>query len=338
MTKICKTLLLTSVISSSLLAAQVVNLYSHRHYDVDRKLYAKFEKQTGIKVNVINASANLLIKKIQEEAQNTPADLLMTADVARLHEAKVKGLFQPIKSQIVEKLVPKHLMDKDRHWIAVTKRARIIAYNKDKVKKSELSTYEDLADPKWKGRVVTRSSSHPYNQSLIASIIANDGKENAKKWAAGLVKNFARTPRGNDVAQVISIANGIGDVAIVNTYYVGKMIANTKLPYQQEAAAQVGVFFPNQNDRGTHINISGLGITKYSKNVENATKFIEFLLSNEAQELFAAENFEYPVVKGVKISPVVTSFGEYKSDNLPLNALGEYNAQAVKIADEVGWK
>lgn len=338
MKKTVQLLLVSSLISSFALAQEVVNLYSHRHYDVDKKLYELFEKQTGIKVNVIKDKASLLIKKIKEESKNTPADLLMTADVARLHAAKKEGILQPMNSDLVDKVVPKHLIDIDKQWVAVTKRARIIVYATDRVKESDLSTYEDLANPKWKNKIVTRTSSHPYNQSLIASIIANDGKNEAITWAKGVVDNFARTPKGNDRAQVVAIANGIGDLAIVNTYYVGKMITNKKAPDQQEAAKKVKVFFPNQDGRGAHINISGLGITKYSKNKENATKFIEFLLSKEAQELFAAENFEYPVVEGVKLSPIVESFGSFKADKLPLYKLGENNAEAVKIADKVGWK
>lgn len=338
MKKSVQLLLAGSLFSSLALAQDVVNLYSHRHYDVDKKLYEMFEKQTGIKVNVIKDKASLLIKKIKEESENTPADLLMTADVARLYAAEQEGILQPIKSDYVDKVVPKHLMDDDKNWVAVTKRARIVVYAKDRVKESDLSTYEDLADPKWKNKIVTRTSSHPYNQSLLASIIAANGKEKAEKWAQGLVNNFARTPKGNDRAQVVAIANGIGDLAIVNTYYIGKMLTNSKLPDQQEAVKKVKVFFPNQDGRGAHINISGVGLTKYSKNKENATKFVEFLLSKEAQEVFAAENFEYPVVEGVKVSPVIEAFGKFKADTVPLYKLGENNAEAVKIADKVGWK
>lgn len=338
MKKSVQLLLAGSLFSSLALAQDVVNLYSHRHYDVDKKLYEMFEKQTGIKVNVIKDKASLLIKKIKEESENTPADLLMTADVARLYAAEQEGILQPIKSDYVDKVVPKHLMDDDKNWVAVTKRARIVVYAKDRVKESDLSTYEDLADPKWKNKIVTRTSSHPYNQSLLASIIAANGKEKAEKWAQGLVNNFARTPKGNDRAQVVAIANGIGDLAIVNTYYIGKMLTNSKLPDQQEAVKKVKVFFPNQDGRGAHINISGVGLTKYSKNKENATKFVEFLLSKEAQEVFAAENFEYPVVEGVKVSPVIEAFGKFKADSVPLYKLGENNAEAVKIADKVGWK
>lgn len=337
MKKTVKLLLLGSLVSSFAFA-DVVNLYSHRHYDVDKKLYAEFKAKTGIQVNVINDKASLLIKKIKEESKNTPADLLMTADVARLHAAEQEGILQPIESEYVEKVVPKHLMDDNKNWVAITQRARIIVYAKDRVKESDLSTYEDLADPKWKNKIVTRTSSHPYNQSLIASVIAANGEAKAEKWAKGLVDNFARPPKGNDRSQVVAIANGIGDLAIVNTYYIGRMITNAKLPDQQEAVKKVKVFFPNQNGRGAHMNISGIGITKYSKNKENATKFIEFLLSKKAQEIFAAQNFEFPVLEGVKLSPIVEGFGKFKADSVPLYKLGEYNAEAVKIADKVGWK
>lgn len=317
---------------------EVVNLYSHRHYDVDKEIYKSFEKKTGIKVNVVKAKASQLIKKIAQEGKNTPADILMTADVARLYKAKKDGLLQPLKSKYIEKAVPKNLRDGDMQWIALTKRARIIVYAKDRVKKSELSTYEDLASPKWKGKIVTRSSSHPYNQSLIASIIANDTLTGAKKWIKGVVANFARTPKGNDRAQVVAIANGIGDLAIVNTYYIGKMITNKKDKKQREAVKKVGVFFPNQKGRGAHINISGAGITKYAKNKKNAIKLLEFLLSKEVQETFAARNFEYPVLKGVKQSKIVASWGSFVEDSLALEKLGELNKEAVKLADEFGWK
>lgn len=333
-----KLALISAVFLTGLSAKEIVNVYSHRHYDVDKKIYKTFEKKTGIKVNVIEANADQLIKKIQEEGKNTAADVFMTADVARLHKAKMLGVLSPMKSEYIKKVVPKHLIDKDLNWVALTKRARVIVYAKDRVDEGELSTYEDLADPKWKGKIVTRSSSHPYNQSLIASIIANDGKKNAQKWVQGIVKNFTHTPKGNDRSQVVSIANGVGDIAIVNTYYVGKMATNQKSQEQRDAVKKVKVFFPNQQDRGTHINISGAGVTKYGKNKANAIKLIEYLLSKEAQEVFAAENFEYPVVKGVKVSQIVASWGNFVEDSLDLYKLGEYNKDAVEMADEFGWK
>lgn len=323
--------------SSYVMAAGVVNLYTHRHYDTDKILYEDFQKQTGIKVNVVKGKANELIARLQSEGENSPADVFITADAGNLYQAKSKGLLQSIDSKYLKEAIPAHLRDKDNQWFALTKRARVIVYAKDRIKPEMLSTYENLADAKWKGKIMVRSSSNVYNQSLLASIIANDGKEKAETWAKGVVSNMAKAPKGNDRYQVKSIANGIGDVAIVNTYYIGKMITG-KDKEEQEAAKKVAIFFPNQNDRGTHINISGAGVTKSSKNKENAIKFLEFLLSKEAQQVFAEANSEFPILKGVAKSKVVESWGDFKEDSLPINALGENNSEAVVIFDKVGWK
>ncbi len=333
-----KILLLSSLVASFALAGGEVNLYSHRHYDADKQLYQEFEKKTGIKVNVTKAKAGELISRLQNEGKNTPADLFIAADVANLYQAKTKGLLQSVSSKVLEDAVPANLQDKDNQWFGVTKRARVVVYMKDKVKPSELSTYEDLTNPKWKGKIKVRSSSNTYNQSLLASIIVNDGEKEALKWAKGIVANMATSPKGNDRAQVKSIANGIGDIAIVNTYYIGKMLTNKKDKDQVEAGKKVAIFFPNQKGRGTHINISGIGMTKYAKNKENAKKFMEFLVSPEAQKIFAQANFEYPVLKGVKPSELVSSWGTFKEDTLAIEKVGENNAKAVKIFDQAGWK
>ncbi len=338
MTKTFKVLLASSLVASFALAGGEVNLYSQRHYDADKKLYAEFTKQTGIKVNVTKAKAGELISKLQKEGKNTPADLFIAADVANMHQAKSKGLFQSVDSKVLESAVPAHLQDKDNQWFGVTKRARVIVYVKDKVKPSELSTYEDLANPKWKGAIKVRSSSNTYNQSLLASIIANDGEAKAKEWAKGVVANMAEAPKGNDRKQVVAIAKGIGKLAIVNTYYIGKMLNDKKDKVMKDSAKKVAIFFPNQKGRGTHINISGIGMTKYAKNKANAKKFMEFLVSPKAQEIFAKANYEYPVVKGAKPSKLVASWGTFKEDKLSLEKVGELNAEAVKIFDQVGWK
>lgn len=314
-----------------------VNVYSHRHYDTDKQLFKMFEKDTGIKVNIVKAKANELIKRLENEGENSPADILITSDAARLYLAQSKGLLQKIDSKVLNSIVPENLRQKDGYWFGLTKRARIIAYNKDKVDPSTLSTYEGLTDEKFKGRVLIRQANNIYNQSLLASIIANEGEAKAKEWATGMVKNFARTPKGSDRDQMKAVAAGVGDVAVVNTYYVGKLL-NSKKENEVAVGKKMGVFFPNQKQQGTHINISGAGITKYSKNRENAIKLLEFLASKKAQALFAEANYEYPVNKEVQPSALLKSWGTFKEDALPLETLGANNVKAVKIFNEVDWK
>lgn len=333
-----KKILATALVATiGLSATNEVNIYSHRHYDTDKQLYKIFEKDTGIKVNIVTAKADELIKKLELEGKNSPADILITSDAARLHLANEKGLLQKIDSNILNTTVPEKLRQKDGYWFALTKRARVIVYNKDKVKPSELSTYEALTNSALKGKVLIRKASNIYNQSLLASMIANEGEAKAKHWATGMVNNFARTPKGSDRDQMKAIAADIGDVAVVNTYYVGKLL-NSKKPAEVMVGEKMGVFFPNQNGKGTHINISGAGVTKYSKNKENAVKLLEFLVSPKAQSMFAEANYEYPVNKNVKPSALLTSWGTFKEDSLDLEQLGIHNAQAVKIFNEVNWK
>lgn len=316
---------------------QVVNVYSDRHYDTDKKLYEEFTKKTGIKVNVVEGKSDELIERLSREGQDTQADILITADAGRLHKAKEQGLLQSFNSEIVNKNIPQNLRDKDNTWAALTVRARVIVYSKDRVKISDLSTYEALTDAKWKGKVLTRSSTNIYSQSLLASMIELNGKEKAKEWAKGLVQNFAREPQGNDRDQVKAVAAGVGDVAIVNTYYIGKML-NSQDQEEVNAAKKVGVFFPNQDTTGTHVNISGAGLTKASKNKENAIKLIEFLTSEEAQKLFAEANFEYPANPKVEAAELLKSWGDFKRQNIEMSKLGEHNKHAVEIFNEIGWK
>lgn len=315
----------------------VITLYTHRHYDTDQTIFEKFTKETGIKVQVVKASADELIQKMESEGKQSPADVLITVDAGRLVRAKEKGLLQSIQSEILEKTIPSHLRDKDRQWFALTKRARVIVYDKNKVSPSDLSTYEDLTNPKWHGKVLIRQSNNIYNQSLLASIIANIGKEQAEAWALGMVKNFARSPSGNDRDQVKGIAAQDGELAIINTYYLGRML-HSKDPTEKIAAEAVSVFFPNQNDRGTHINISGIGVAKHAPHKENAVRFIEYLISKEVQEIFANANYEYPVNAEASVSDVLKSWGDFKEDQLPLSKLGELNKSAVILFDKVGWK
>jgi len=271
---------------------QEITLYTHRHYDSDKVIFEKFEKETGIKINVVKASADELIQKLESEGKQTPADLLLTVDAGRLVRAKTKGLLQSVDSKVLDSTIPSYLKDEDNKWFGLTKRARIIAYSKERVQPEELTTYEALTGPEWKNKILIRASNNIYNQSLLASIIANNGKTEAKTWAEGMVANFARVPKGNDRDQIKAILAGEGDLAIVNTYYIGKLL-NSKDPVEVNAANAVGLFFPNQDNRGTHINISGIGVTKYAPNKANAIKFIEYLVSKEVQEIFAQTNYEY---------------------------------------------
>ncbi len=325
------------VLVSSLFASSEVNIYSTRHYDTDKKLFKMFEEKTGIKVNVVKASASALIKRIESEGSKSPADVLITVDAAGLYKAKSKGILQAIESDTLTNVIPEKLRDKDNNWFGLTKRSRVTVYKLGTGIEKELSTYEDLADPKFKGQIMVRSSNNAYNQSLLAAVIAHHGEEYALKWAKGVVANMAKKPKGNDRYQVKAVANGIGKIAIANTYYIGKMIDNKDVS-QAEAVKKVKIFFPKFENGGTHINVSGAGIAKYSPNKENGIKFIEYLASSEAQNLFASGNFEYPVVAGVPISDVVSAWGTFEDDNISINTLGENNAKAVKIFDLAGWK
>lgn len=316
---------------------QVVNVYTHRHYDPDKELFARFTEETGIQVNVVSASADELINKLQQEGEQSPADVLITVDAGRLYKAKEMGLLQKLSTDTLSQRIPSKFTDPDGYWYGLTYRARVIAYSKDRVVADSLKSYEGLTDPQWQGRILIRSSSNLYNQSLLASIIATQGEEAAAQWTSGIVANFARLPKGNDRDQVKAIASGEGDIAIVNTYYIGKMLTSDN-PEEVKAAEAVAIFFPNQADRGTHINISGAAVTAHAPNKDNAIRFIEYLASKEAQAVFAEANYEYPVNPAVPAAALLQGWGEFKTDSLDLNMLGKYNADAVRIFDESGWK
>jgi iron(III) transport system substrate-binding protein len=318
-------------------SAAEVNVYSSRHYDTDKSLYQTFTQQTGIRVNVIEGGDDELIERIRTEAGNSPADILITVDAGRLWRAQNAGILQPVKSKILEDTVPEYLREPTGLWFGLTKRARVIIYNKSAVKPSELSTYEDLADPKWKGRLLIRSSTNVYNQSLAGSILAAHGEKATEEWARGIVANLARRPQGGDSDQILAVAAGEGDIAVSNTYYFGR-IAGSEKPGDKAVTAKVGVFFPNQNDRGTHVNISGAGVLKNAPNKENAVKFLEYLVSPPAQKIFAEGNYEYPVSKDAETSPVIASWGSFKEDNLNAAVFGKNNEEALKIMDRAGWK
>lgn len=318
-------------------AGNEVNLYTARHYDVDDELYKKFEEETGIKVNLIKGEADELLERIKREGDATQADLFLTADAGRLHRAKEDGILQSVSSDVLDEQIPANFQDEDQMWYGLTKRARVIMYDKEKVDPSDLSTYEALTEDEWAGRVLIRSSENIYNQSLLASFIELNGEEEAKEWAAGMVDNFARDPEGGDRDQAKAIAAGVGDVAIMNTYYFGQML-NSEDPEEVKVAESLDVFFPNQDTTGTHVNVSGAGVVKSAKNQENAIKLLEFLSAPEAQETFASVNYEYPVNEAVEPSELLQSWGDFKEQDISMSALGENNAKAILLFNEVGWK
>ncbi len=315
---------------------QVVNVYTQRHYDADDSVFNMFTAKTGIKVNVVKAGADELINRLEMEGANSPADLFITVDAARLNRAKAKELLQPVDISTSAQL-PGRLTDPDKQWYPITYRARVIAYKLGAIDPSELSTYEDLANEKWKSKLLIRSSSSGYNQSLLASIIAAGGPDAAKQWATGVVANMAQDPKGGDRDQIKAIASGVGELAVVNTYYVGLML-NSENPEEVNAGKMVGIFFPNQNDRGTHINVSGAGVTRYAPNKENAIKLLEFLTDQPAQAFFAANSFEYPANTSVAMDSTIAGFGQFKYDELTFAKDMALTDDAVRIFDEAGWK
>lgn len=316
---------------------KVVNVYTARHYEADDEVFKNFTEETGIKVNVVKAEAEELIERLKREGKSTEADLFVTVDGGILGNAKKNDILQPVKSEVIEKNVPEKFRDADNNWIGMATRARVIAYSKDRVKPEDLSTYEDLTSDKWKGKVLARSSTNMYNQSLLASFIELNGEEEAEKWAAGIVKNFARQPDGGDRDQAKAIAAGVGDVAIMNTYYIG-LLANSEDPEEVKVAEGLGVFFPNQETNGTHVNISGIGLTKHSKHPQNATKLIEYITSKEAQEFLSANNYEFPVNEEAEKPELLKSWGDFKMQDLNFEKLGEHNQKAIEIFNKVGWK
>ena len=314
-----------------------VNIYSSRHYNTDDQLYGGFTEQTGIKVNLIEGKDDELIERIKNEGANSPADILITVDAGRLWRAEQAGIYAPIESELLSVKIPANLRHPENLWFGFSKRARVIMYNKDTVDPAQLSTYEALADSKWKGKIAVRSSDNIYNQSLIAGFVEVLGESATEEWCKALVANFARPPQGNDRAQIEAAAAGISDIAIANTYYLPRY-AEDEDPAKQAIFDKIGVFFPNQEGRGTHVNVSGGGVTINAPNRDNAIAFLEYLATPQAQEFFALGNNEYPVVEGTPISPVVAGFGDFKEDTVNVRAYGANNATAVKIMDRSGWK
>ena len=317
-------------------AGEEVNLYSYRQPFLINPMLREFTRRSGIKVNVVYAKKGML-ERIKAEGENTPADAVLTVDIGRLSDMVDAGVLAPVKSAILNRTVPVAYRHPDGLWFGLTTRARILFTSKQRVKPGELTSYEGLADPKMKGRICIRSGKHLYNISLIASMIAHKGEEAAEKWLRGLKNNLARKPQGNDRAQVRAVYEGVCDVGIANTYYMGKMQTNDKKPEQKKWAASVNVLFPNQQDRGTHVNVSGAGVTKYAKHKDNAIKLLEFLVSDHAQKEYAEQNFEYPVKADVPLSPLVKSWGRFKADKLNLAEISKYRAQAARMVDRVGF-
>ncbi len=324
--------------SSDLLASQEVNLYSARKEALIKPLLDKFTAKTGIKVRLITGKADALLKRLQKEGANSPADILLTTDAGRLHRAKAAGVIQSVKSDTLIKSVPANYRDPEGYWYGLSLRARTIFLVNGKVKPSEISSYEDLADQKWKGKICIRSSSNIYNQSLVASMITSIGEAKTEAWAKGLVANLARPPKGGDRDQIKAAAAGQCDIAVANTYYMGKMLNSKKDDGQKEAGTKMTLVWPNQDSRGAHVNISGAAVTKSSKNRDSAVKLIEYLVSKEAQQWYAESNYEYPVRAGVEISKTLANWGTFKADSVNLSKLGENNAAAVRLMDRAGWR
>lgn len=317
-------------------AAEEVNVYTTRQEVLIRPLLDTFEQETGIRVNVVFAKEGV-IERMKSEGANSPADAILTADVGYILQAKSEGLLQPVQSEVLNAAIPSQYRDPEGTWYGLALRARPIMYAKDRVDPSELSTYEDLADPKWKGRICIRSSSNIYNQSLVSSMIAAEGVEKVEEWAKGFVANFAREPAGGDRDQIMAVAAGECDIAIANTYYLAGMLSGDDAA-QKEAAQKVAVFWPNQDGRGVHVNISGGGVTASAQHVDNAVKLLEFMVSDEAQKIYAEAVNEYPVKPGIPASDAVAGFGEYKADPLDLAVIGEHNVEAVRLMDRAGWR
>jgi len=326
--------------SDDIVESKEVNIYTSRHYDADDLLYEQFTKKTGIKVNIISGKGSALIERLKAEGANSPGDVFFTVDAGNLANFQKQGYLQPIQSEAIKKVVPVELRGENDEWIAVAKRARVIFYNPELVDENEIKNinYEDLSKDTWKGKIVIRSSSNMYNQSLVSSLISNLGIEKTEEWAKGLVSNFSRKPQGNDRSQIMAVANKKASIAIANTYYIGIMLSGKGGQDQLNAANKVKIAFPNQGNRGTHINISGGGVLKYSPNRENAEKFLEFLLSREAQNHIVNNTFEYPVLSTVRPHPLIENFGEFKMDKTSVADFGKYNPDAVKLMDRVNWQ
>lgn len=317
---------------------KVLNLYSARHYQTDEALYSNFTKQTGIRINRIELGDEQLLQRLKSEGANSPADVVLLVDAARLWRAQADGLFQPIKSKILEERIPAHLRSDDGTWFGFSTRARVIVYDKATVKREDVDTYEELADPKLKGKVCTRSGSHPYMLSLIGAMVERLGEAKTEEWARGVVANMARPPRGGDTDQIRAVASGECGVALTNSYYWVRLMRSND-PKDKEVVSKVGFIWPNQAGSGTHVNISGGAVARHAPNRDGAIKFLEYLASPQAQTYFANGNNEWPVVAGAEVAnPELASLGKFKQENVPLSAIGKAQVVAQRILDRVGYR
>ena len=316
--------------------AKEINIYSYRSPALLEPFTSEYEKQFSIKFNILHAKKGLA-QRLEAEGKNSPADVILTVDISRLSELADMNLLKKIESKIIDKNVPSHLRDINKKWVSLSTRARIIGISNKRVNREDIQKIEDLAKPKFKGKICTRKGSHPYNRALLASIIANLGEKKAYSWAEALVSNFARKPKGNDRAQAKAIYSGECDIVLMNTYYFALMKFNEKKPEQKKWAKSTDIIFYNQEDRGQHINVSGAAIAKYSKNSEEALKFIEWLTMPKAQKIYSNINFEYPVNPNVKPDGKIMEWGDFKADKLPISEIAKHSAKAQMIIDKVGW-
>lgn len=335
------TALLAAVMSGTTAVAAEVNLYSYRQPFLIQPVLDRFTAETGIDVNVVYAESGIL-ERLKAEGANSPADMVLTSDVGRLDDLVQADLVQPVQSPVLEANIPSEYRHPDGLWFGLTKRARIVVVAKDRVAPGEITSYADLADPRFNGRICTRSGKHEYMVSLIASIIAHQGADAARAWLDGVRANLARKPQGNDRAQVKAIYEGVCDVAVINSYYMGKMATNEDEPEQQAWAEAVRVVFPDQpgadrRSTGTHVNVSGAAVTKSADNVRNAVLLLEFLSGDSAQELYAEQNFEYPVKPGVTLHPIVRSWGDFTADDINLAEVAQHRGEAARLVDTVGY-
>jgi iron(III) transport system substrate-binding protein len=329
--------------ATALAQQATLNLYSARHYQTDEALYENFTKATGIKINRVDADDAGILARLKTEGAASPADVILLVDAARLWRAEVDGLFQPVKSKVLDERIPANLRGKDEgqgaQWYGFSTRARVIVYNKAAVQRADADTYEELADPKNKGKLCTRSGSHPYNLSLFGAMHEHLGADKAQAWLGGMVANMARSPKGGDTDQILAVASGECGIAIANSYYAARLLRSSK-PEDKAAMEKVGIVFPNQADHGTHVNITGAGIAKHSKNRDAAQRFLEYLAGDAAQVYFADGNNEWPAVQQVKVNnPALRAMGDFKTDTrVPVAVIGANQTKVQQILDRVGYK
>ncbi|MGM0537166.1 MAG: Fe(3+) ABC transporter substrate-binding protein [Pseudomonadota bacterium] len=326
-----------SAMASQAAAAEELNVYSARHYDSDEALYDAFTEQTGIEINLLEGDSDQLLQRLKLEGEAGPADVMITVDAGRLWRGEQEDIFASVESDVLNERLPDYMRHPEGKWFGFSQRVRAIFIDPTEVDADEITRYEDLADPAFEGQVCIRSSNNIYNQSLLASLIAHHGEEEAEAWAEGVVSNFARDPEGGDTDQIRGVASGECNIALANHYYYVRLV-NSDNEADREVAENVEIVFPNQDGRGAHVNVGGAGVVKGAPNEENAVRFLEFLASDEAQALFATGNYEFPAVESAEIDGVIASWGDFKKDDLNVSELGENNPEAVRIFDRAGWR